>query len=77
MYPYHQKIKQRIAAGELVGWHFTESYPRIGPALVLQFSTYPPLRPIRPNRYAEYMPLLSGVEQKGEQHGFRHPKRMF
>ena len=58
MYPYHNRIKQRIANGELIGWHFTDCYPRIGNALVLKFSTYPPLRPIRPYRYAEYISLL-------------------
>lgn len=46
MYPYHPRIKQRIRAGELIGYHFTDNYPRIGPALVLEFNTYPPLRPI-------------------------------
>ena len=58
MYPYHNRIKQRIKAGELIGYEFTDNYPGIGEALVLKFRTYPPLRPIRPHRYAEYMPLL-------------------
>ncbi len=66
MYPYHNKIKQRIRNGELTGWHFTDNYPRIGPALVLQFSTYPPLRPIRPRRRG------GGIE-KAEQCGAEHP----
>lgn len=64
MYPYHNRIKQRIANGEMTGYHFTNSYPRIGEALVLEFSTYPPLRPIRPHRYAEYVALIA--EQKGK-----------
>ena len=58
MYPYHNRIKQRIDNGELVGYYYTDNYPSIGEALVLQFSTYPPLRPIRPHRYAEYMIIL-------------------
>lgn len=58
MYPYHNKIKQRIKAGELVDHYFTDSYPRIGSALVLVFSTEPHFRPIRPHRWAEYLPLL-------------------
>ena len=61
MYPYHNKIKQRIRNGELIGWHFTSNYPKIGEALVLEFSTYPPQRPIRPHRYAEYLPILTGA----------------
>ena len=59
-YPYHNRIKQRIANGELIGWSFVKDYPRIGEALVLWFSTYPPFRPIRPYRYHEYLPLLRG-----------------
>lgn len=59
-YPYHNRIKQRIANGELTGWYFTDNYPKIGEALVLCFSTYPPFRPIRPYRYGEYMKLLEG-----------------
>ena len=36
MYPYHNRIKQRIQSGELVTHYYTNSYPRIGPALVYQ-----------------------------------------
>lgn len=62
-YNYHQRIHQRISAGELTGYQFTDNYPRIGPALVLHFSTFPPVRPIRPHRWAEYIPILEGVKQ--------------
>lgn len=58
-YGYHQRIKQRIRGGELVGYHFTEDYPRIGPALVLEFSTLPALRPIRPDHWPEYVDILA------------------
>ena len=51
VYPYHPRIKQRIRAGELIGYYWDDNYPRIGPALVLEFSTYPPLRPIRPDHW--------------------------
>ena len=51
MYPYHNRIKQRINAGELVAHYYTNSYPRIGPALVLVFNSAPYIRPIRPNRW--------------------------
>ena len=66
MYPYHNRIKQRIANGELIGYYYTDSYPKIGEALVLQFSTYPPLRPIRPHRYAEYMRLIERNDNSWE-----------
>ena len=59
MYPYHNRIKQRIKAGELVEYEFTEDYPGIGEALVLKFRTYPPLRPVRPHRYGEYVAILA------------------
>ena len=60
MYPYHNRIKQRIRAGELQGFYFTDSYPRIGTALVLVFSTAPVLRPIRPHRWSEYEKIWKG-----------------
>lgn len=41
MYPYHSKIKQRIRAGELMDYYFTQNYPGIGEALVLVFSAAP------------------------------------
>lgn len=62
MYPYHNRIKQRIANNELIGYHFEQDYPRIGECLVLEFSTYPFARPIRPHRYVEYAQILGGLE---------------
>ncbi|WP_418666103.1 hypothetical protein [Allofournierella sp.] len=62
MYPYHNRIKQRIRAGELAGYEFVAHYPRIGEALVLYFFTDPPVRPVRPHRYEEYAPLLAAWE---------------
>lgn len=67
MYPYHNKIKQRIRNGELIDWFYTDTYPRIGTALVLVFSTEPHRRPIRPHRWPEYLPLLKAAG--GEEHG--------
>ena len=58
MYPYHNRIKQRIKNGELLGYEFTDSYPGIGEALVLKFSTEPFIRPIRPHRYCSYVDIL-------------------
>ena len=59
MYPYHNRIKQRIANGELVDYYFTDDYPRISKALVLVFKTEPFLRPIRPQRWPEYKEVIS------------------
>lgn len=64
-YGYHPRIKQRIRAGELTGYHWDNNYPRIGPALVLEFRTYPFLRPIRPDRWPDYMGIL---EDWGREH---------
>lgn len=61
MYPYHNKIKQRIRNGELIDYWFTDDYPRIGEVLVLRFGTEPYVRPIRPYRFWEYEELLKGV----------------
>jgi hypothetical protein len=58
MYPYHNRIKQRIKNGELVGYEFCTDYPKIGECLVLKFNTLPALRPIRPNRYVDYVDIL-------------------
>lgn len=46
MYPYHNRIKQRIRNGELIDRYFTDDYPRIGKAMVLVFNTEPFKRPI-------------------------------
>lgn len=65
-YGYHQRIKQRISAGELVDHYFTDHYPGIGEALVLVFSTPPFLRPIRPHRWADYVDILAEwAKQRG------------
>ncbi len=61
MYPYHNRIKQRIGCGELIGFYFTDSYRKIGKCLLLEFSTSPFVRPIRPHKYNEYLPLLYQV----------------
>lgn len=62
-YPYHARIRQRIRAGELSSYYFTEHYPRIGAALVLVFTTVPPLRPIRPEKWALYLGDLVSVPE--------------
>lgn len=63
MYPYHNRIRQRIRAGELRGYYFTDRYPGIGRALVLEFWTPPFFRPIRPHRFAEYLKILEEWER--------------
>lgn len=59
MYPYHNKIKQRIKNGELVDFYFGFR-KNIGECLILVFNTYPYERPIRKHRYNEYMEILNG-----------------
>lgn len=58
MYPYHNKIKQRIKNGELISFEFVEKYKNISPCLVLYFRTEPFIRPIREHRFSEYRQLL-------------------
>lgn len=59
MYPYHNKIKQRIKNGELTNFEFVEKYKNISPCLVLYFSTEPFIKPIREHRFEEYRLLLN------------------
>lgn len=66
MYPYHNKIKQRIKNGELIGYEYVNDYPKIGECLVLIFNTYPFQRPIRPHRYDEYIDILIKWEGENE-----------
>lgn len=76
MYPYHNKIKQRIRAGELVDHFFTDSYPGIGEALVLVFNTAPFKRPIRPHRWPKYVDILADwAKQKGGEENAFHAGR--
>lgn len=64
MYPYHNRIKQRIANGELVGFEFVARYKDIAPCLLLYFSTEPFVRPIRQHRFEQYRELLKQVGLK-------------
>jgi hypothetical protein len=54
MYPYHNKIKQRIGNNELVRYEYLEKYKNISPCLLLHFSTAPYSKPIREHRFEEY-----------------------
>lgn len=72
-YDYHNRIKQRIRAGELIDAYRDHNYPRIGEALVLVFCTEPVKRPIRPHRWDEYRELLERMgqnEHENEKHRY-------
>jgi hypothetical protein len=58
MYPYHNKIKQRIRNRELVKYEYVDKYKDISPCLLLYFNTDPNLRPIRKHKFEEYQALL-------------------
>ena len=58
MYPYHNKIKQRIKNNELIGYEYVDRYKSINPCLLLYFSTEPIIRPIRKHRFEEYELIL-------------------
>ena len=66
MYPYHNRIKQRINNGELIGYEFVENYLKIGECLLLKFKTYPFIRPIRPHKFAEYIDIISKHFERNE-----------
>ena len=59
MYPYHNKIKQRIKNNELIQYEYLNHYKHISPCLLLYFSTEPYTRPIRSHRFEEYEQLLN------------------
>jgi len=63
MYPYHNKIKQRIRNGELTAYEFVEKYNGISPCLLLYFSREPFVRPIREHRFEEYGELLNSIAE--------------
>ena len=54
MYPYHNKIKQRIKNQELIRYEYVGKYKNISPCLLLYFSTEPKVKPIREHRFQEY-----------------------
>ena len=56
MYPYHNRIMQRIKNGELVGYEFCKGEF----AMILHFSTFPFTRPIRPHAVYKYEEILRG-----------------
>jgi hypothetical protein len=58
MYPYHNKIKQRIKNNELIKYEFVDKYKTIKPCLLLYFNTEPYVRPIRAHRFDEYKHIL-------------------
>lgn len=64
MYPYHNRIKQRIRNGELESYEFVTDWPGIGECLLLRFSTFPVFRPIRPYRWYEYVDILAKWNKK-------------
>lgn len=58
MYPYHQKIKQRITNGEMTCFEFVDEYNKIKPCLLIYFRTFPYVKPIREHRFEEYKQIL-------------------
>lgn len=64
MYPYHNKIKQRINNRELVSYEYVDRYKNISPCLLLHFETEPKIRPIREHRFEEYELFFASIDQK-------------
>ena len=59
MYPYHNRIRQRINNGELIGIQPSDKEDFV---FVLVFNTYPYTRPIRPNAINKYLDLIGEQE---------------
>lgn len=64
MYPYHNKIKQRINNNELESYEYVETYKAITPCLLLHFSTEPKIRPIREHRFKEYELIFNNLTKR-------------
>jgi hypothetical protein len=65
MYPYHNKIKQRIKNNELIRYEYVKEYKNISPCLLLHFETEPKIRPIREHRFKEYEELFKEMKASG------------
>ncbi len=63
MYPYHNKIKQRIRNNELIRYEYVDKYKNISPCLLLFFSTNPQIRPIREHRFDDYEILFKNLNK--------------
>ena len=63
MYPYHNKIKQRIKNNELKSYEYVDKYKLISPCLILHFITEPKIRPIRESRFKEYEVILNNLAE--------------
>jgi hypothetical protein len=64
MYPYHNKIKQRIYNNELLSYEFVDKYKAISPCLLLHFDTEPKIRPIREHRFKEHDDLFLHISKR-------------
>lgn len=64
VYPYHNKIKQRIKNHELERYEYVDKYKTISPCLLLYFTTEPKIKPIREHRFKEYEAILSNISKK-------------
>lgn len=62
MYPYHNRILQRIQNGEMVAYQYVDRYKDITPCLLLHFKTEPFVRPIRSHRFEKYEQLFDEME---------------
>ena len=61
MYPYHNRIKQRIKNNELISYEYLDKYKSISPCLLLHFETEPKTRPIREHRFEQYDKLFKNL----------------
>jgi hypothetical protein len=61
MYPYHNKIKQRINNNEFIRYEYVDTYKNSSPCLLLHFNTEPKIRPIRAHRFDEYETIFKSI----------------
>lgn len=71
MYPYHNRIKQRIENGEMINYEYVPTYKNISPCLLLYFKTEPFIRPIRAHRFEAYQEIIRQWEADRIKNGKR------
>ena len=64
MYPYHNKIKQRIKNNKLIKYKYLDKFRGISPCLLLYFNTKPKIRPIKEDRFKEYEEIINNLVKK-------------
>ncbi len=59
---YHNTLKKRIRAEQLLFTEFVTNYKHVGECLLVHFTSPPFTQFIRPHSYWRYVGILEGIE---------------